>query len=88
MDYSKILEDLVSREPVDEELRTAAAASIRELLEQKMKLTSELTLAKKCLEENEVAFQRLEHQLAQERRVVADFLRSYALMLEVEVEGK
>ncbi len=59
MDYRKIIEDLVSREPVDEELRLAAAASIRELLERNMKLTSELTLANKCLEENEEAYESL-----------------------------
>lgn len=63
MDYRKIIEDLVSREPVDEELRFAAAASIRELLEKKMELTSELTLAKKCLEENEEAYESLKKAL-------------------------
>ena len=84
MDYNKIIEELMDGwNAADTELRTAAAVSIRELLEQKMKLTSELTLAKKCLEENEVQFQRLEHQLARERKVIGDFLLSYATMLEV-----
>lgn len=69
MDYRKIIEDLVSREPVDEELRFAAAASIRELLEKKMELTSELTLAKKCLEENEEAYVSVKRELEIERRV-------------------
>jgi hypothetical protein len=69
MDYRKIIEDLASREPVDEELRFAAAASIRELLEKKMELTSELTLAKKCLEENEEAYASVKRELEIERRV-------------------
>ena len=60
MDYRKIIEDLMDEgNPVDEELRIAAAASIRELLEKKMELTSELTLTKKCLAENEAAYDQL-----------------------------
>ena len=60
MDYRKIIEDLTGGlDLADAELRLAAAASIRELLEQKMSLTSELTLAKKCLGENEAAYESL-----------------------------
>lgn len=60
MDYRKIIEDLMDEgNPVDEELRLAAAAFIRELLAEKLELTSELTLAKKCLAENEEAYDQL-----------------------------
>lgn len=70
MDYNKIIEDLKDGWVLaDSELRLAAAASIRELLEQKMKLTSELTLAKKCLEENEEAYESVKRELEIERRV-------------------
>jgi len=68
--YAKIIEDLTAvQNPAANDLRCAAAASIRELLEKKMELTSELTLAKKCLEENEEAYAAVKRELEIERRV-------------------
>jgi len=79
MDHRKIIEELSDEWGLaDSELRLAAATSIRELLEQKMKLTSELTLAKRCLAENEEAYNQLLDTL-DESKAEAEMYRSELL---------